>query len=88
LSEADEHEFWNTPPRYSETNLQPLALTPEAPPVWPWRVWAARILFATIFCAAVVLLAFELKALVQKDDAPRVDERVFAALGKQSNVLP
>jgi hypothetical protein len=35
---------------------------------------AARVLFATIFCAAVVLLGLELKALIQQDDAPALGQ--------------
>jgi hypothetical protein len=81
-SDAAEHSFWDTPPRYSVTNSPSLAPSPPPPISSPWRIFAARALFAMIFCAAVVLLALEIRALVGQDGASLVDERVFAALAK------
>ena len=70
LSEADEHEFWEATPRYSVTNLPSLAPPPVAPAPAPWRIWAARALFALILCATVVLVCLELKALAAQNGAP------------------
>jgi hypothetical protein len=84
LSEAGELDFWDSPPRYSVTNLEPLDPAPVSRPVSsPWRTWGARVLFALIFCATVVLLALEIKALASQDGAPRIDERASADLGTQ-----
>ena len=70
LSEADEHEFWEATPRYSVTNLPSLAPPPVAPAPAPWRIWAARALFALILCATVALLGLEIKALAAQDEPP------------------
>lgn len=72
LSETGEHHFWDTPPRYSVTNLQSIAPAPVGPAPSLLRIGSARLLFATIFCATVVLLALELKALTTQAAAPQI----------------
>jgi hypothetical protein len=77
-SDTAEQTFWETPPRYSQTTSASFAPPPAAAPAAPspWRTLAARGLFAMIFCAAVLLLGFEIKALVQQeDDSPAVGEQ-------------
>ena len=72
LSETGEHQFWDTPPRDSLTDLPSLAPPPVRLAPSPWRIWAARLLFAMIFCATVVLLGLEIKALAAQDGAPSI----------------
>ena len=62
----DEDQFWNDPPRYSATNLASLAPAPLARVPSRRHTWSARLLFATISCAVVVLLAFELRSIAAR----------------------
>jgi hypothetical protein len=87
LSEPGENHFWDSPPRDSVTHLQSIAPVPAGPVRSPWRLWAARLLFATIFCGTVALLALELKALATQASAPlsaHSSERASAVTAKAS----
>jgi hypothetical protein len=63
-SEETEHQFWDAPPRYSRTSVLSLAPAALRAPS-RWRVWGARLLFGTIFCAVVGLLGFETTSVVR-----------------------
>ena len=63
-SEETEHQFWDAPPRYSRTSVLSLAPAARRAPS-RWRVWSARLLFGTIFCAVVALLGFETTSVVR-----------------------
>jgi hypothetical protein len=72
---AEDDVFWSTPPRYSLfVSLAPGALA--FPSVR--RTWGARLLFATIACAIVTLLALEVTSLGSRD--PSVLARAPSAL--------
>jgi hypothetical protein len=59
-STVEEEQFWTDPPRYSLiTSLAPPPLTPVPS---HRHTWSARLLFATISGAILVLLALELKS--------------------------
>ena len=61
--DMDESQFWETPPRYSVTNLVSLSPAPVPRTSSRWHTWSARLLFATIACAVVALLVLELRSL-------------------------
>ncbi|HTA93561.1 MAG TPA: hypothetical protein VK745_28480 [Polyangiaceae bacterium] len=63
--EDTEDRFWNEAPRYSVVNFP--SLMPLAPPPVPsrLRVWGARLVFCTVFCAVVALLGFETASLLR-----------------------
>lgn len=61
---TEEDVFWSTPPRYSQP--APPTLISVAP---AWRVWSARLLFASISCAIVALVVFELRSLSERAQA-------------------
>jgi len=61
--DGEESEFWNTPPRYSLTNVASIVPAPRLRAPSRWHVWSARMLFATISCAVVALLVLELRSL-------------------------
>jgi hypothetical protein len=84
FSEAGEHSFWDSEPRYSISDLPSLlpAPVPAPQPAQPWRMWAARLLFATIVCTIVVLLALEIKALTQRGGGSLSDESMLATLAE------
>lgn len=92
VSETAEHFFWETPPRYSVTGPPSLAPAPRRPAPSRWRVWGARLLFATICCAVVALLGLEIRSPVQRVPLlPAVGEikaRALAMFGKQSTAWP
>lgn len=60
--DADEHQFWDSAPRYSVTNLASLAPPLPGSPSY-WRVWSARLLFVMIFSAVAALLGLEMKSI-------------------------
>lgn len=60
---AEEDEFWNTPPRYSITDLASLAPAPIAVPPSRKHTWSARLLFGAISCGVIALLVLELTSL-------------------------
>jgi hypothetical protein len=62
LDDGHESQFWDSAPRYSLTNLASLAPAPHAQARSRWHVLGARLLFATICCAVVVLLVLEVKS--------------------------
>jgi hypothetical protein len=63
--EVDEHEFWDTPPRYSLTNLPSLAPVALRPVPSRWRIWTAQSLFGAILCVVVALLGLEILSLTR-----------------------
>ena len=62
LDDADENQFWDSPPRYSSTNLASLSPATHRAAPSRWHAWSARLLFTTICCAVVVLLVLEVKS--------------------------
>jgi len=82
-SDADESVFWDTPPRYSVTNLASLAPAPLVRAPSPWRIWSARLLFAIISCVIVVLLGFELRSL--SEHAPVTPTRALLSSALPKN---
>ena len=61
--DAEEHQFWDSAPRYSITNLASLAPPPLPRAPSQWRVWSARLLFVMIFSAVAALLGLEMRSL-------------------------
>ena len=90
LSAADERDFWDTPPRYSDTDLELLAPASASPrqPAMGVRVLPAQLLLAAILCTVVVLLALKIKALTENCAAPAIDQRMLATVGEQSTSRP
>jgi len=64
--DADENQFWDTPPRYSLTDLASLAPAPITQTRSRWHVFGARALFGTICCAVVVLLVLEVRLFSER----------------------
>ena len=81
--DAEESQFWNTPPRYSLTNVASIAPAPRMRAPSRWHVWSARVLFATISCAVVALLVLELKSL--SGGAPLTPTRIASVLFSQAS---
>lgn len=61
--DVEQNQFWDTPPRYSATNLTSLAPGPLTRARSGWRTRSARLLFTTIFLAVIALLVLEMKSL-------------------------
>jgi hypothetical protein len=60
-----ESQFWNSPPRYSTTSVQPVAMLSLAPRHRPSRLrrFAAALLFLALFSAVLALLAYEVSVV-------------------------
>lgn len=80
--DGEESQFWNTPPRYSLTNIASLAPAPRTRARSRWHVWSARVLFATISCAVVALLVLELRSLSGR--ASLIPTRIASGLFSQA----
>jgi hypothetical protein len=76
--DGEESQFWNTPPRYSLTDVASIAPAPRMRAPSRWHVWSARVLFATIACAVVMLLVLELRSL--SGQAPLTPTRMASVL--------
>jgi len=83
FDESDENEFWDTPPRYSQTVIASLAPAPITHAPSRWHTLSARLLFATIACAIIVLLGLELKSLSER--APLTSARALDVLVSTSS---